>query len=158
MTRIASALAALCFATLVLTGCSSPGGGDAPDGETTLERIQRTGVVRIGYALFACSLVVLVSGFLLVRVFVDLKHPAMMPVREPLRSLIYVAQDRAVRDVFVAGEQVVRDGECLTIDLTAASQALEEAQARSMAKVPERDWAGRTTDELAPMALPALQG
>jgi polar amino acid transport system substrate-binding protein len=50
MTRIASALAALCFATLALIGCSSPGGGDAPDGETTLERIQRTGVVRIGYA------------------------------------------------------------------------------------------------------------
>ena len=85
---------------------------------------------------------------------VDLKHPAMMPVREPLRSLIYVAQDRAVRDVFVGGAQVVRDGECLTIDLAAESQALEEAQARSMAKVPDRDWAGRTTDELAPMALP----
>lgn len=91
-------------------------------------------------------------------VLVDLKHPAMMPVREPIRSLIYVAQDRAVRDVFVEGEQVVRDGECLTIDLAAESQALEEAQARSMAKVPERDWAGRTTDELAPMVLPTLPG
>ncbi len=89
---------------------------------------------------------------------VDLKNPAMMPVREPLRSLIYVAQDRAVRDVFVNGEQVVRDGHVLTIDLAAESQALEEAQARSMAQVPGRDWAGRTTDELAPMVLPVTSG
>ena len=43
-----------------------------------------------------------------------------------------------------------------TIDLAAASQALEEAQARSMKLVPGRDWAGRTTDELAPMVLPML--
>ncbi len=89
-------------------------------------------------------------------VLVDLKHPAMMPMREPLRSLIYVAGDRAVRDVFVNGEQVVRDGAVQTIDLAAASQALEEAQARSMELVPGRDWAGRTTDELAPMVLPML--
>lgn len=87
-------------------------------------------------------------------VLCDLKHPAMMPVREPLRSLIYVAQDRAIRDVFVNGDHVVQDGQVTTIDLAAASQALEEAQQRSMALVPGRDWAGRTTDELAPMVLP----
>ena len=79
-----------------------------------------------------------------------------MPVREPLRSLIYVAGDRAISDVFVDGQQVVADGKVLTIDLAAASEALEEAQQRSMAQVPSRDWAGRTTDELAPMALPTL--
>ena len=84
----------------------------------------------------------------------DLKHPAMMPVREPLRSLIYVAGDRAIRDVFVDGDHVVRAGQVQTIDLTAASQALEDAQQRSMAKVPSRDWAGRDTDTLAPMVLP----
>ena len=89
-------------------------------------------------------------------VLVDVKHPAMMPVREPLRSLIYVAGDRAISDVFVDGQQVVADGKVLTIDLAAASEALEEAQQRSMAQVPSRDWAGRTTDELAPMALPTL--
>jgi len=89
-------------------------------------------------------------------VLVDLKHPAMMPMREPLRSLIYVAGDRAIQDVFVEGEQVLKAGECLTIDLAAESQALAEAQARSMAKVPERDWAGRDTDTLAPMVLPMM--
>ena len=41
-------------------------------------------------------------------VLVDLKNPFMMPARDPLRSLIYTAADRAIRDVYIAGEQVVR--------------------------------------------------
>ena len=86
-------------------------------------------------------------------VLVDLDHPAMMPVREPMRSLIYVAADRAVRDVYVDGDPVVQDGRVLNIDLQAASEALEAAQKRSLEKVPERDWAGRSADELAPMML-----
>jgi cytosine/adenosine deaminase-related metal-dependent hydrolase len=89
-------------------------------------------------------------------VLVDTADPAMMPVREPLRSLLYVAGERAVREVFVAGEQVVRDGRVVGIDLEAASAALQEAQARSLAGVPQADWAGRGADQLAPMALPML--
>lgn len=91
-------------------------------------------------------------GFKADIVLLDAKHPAMMPLREPVRSLVYVAGDRAVNDVFVDGKQVVKDGTCLTIDLQAASEALEEAQKRSLKKVSKLDWNGRTADELAPMA------
>jgi len=87
-------------------------------------------------------------------VLVDLKHPAMRPMREPLRSLMYVACDRAVRDVYVDGNQVVADGRVLTIDLDAASDALEEAQARSLARTPTLDWAGRSADEMSPPVYP----
>ncbi len=87
-------------------------------------------------------------------VLVDTKHPAMMPLREPIRSLVYVAADRAVRDVYVDGRLVLENGRPLGIDVAAASQALEEAQQRSMREVPKLDWAQRTTDELAPMVLP----
>jgi 5-methylthioadenosine/S-adenosylhomocysteine deaminase len=90
-------------------------------------------------------------------VLVDLKHPAMMPMREPIRSLLYVAADRAVRDVYVDGERVVADGRVVNLDYQAASEALEEAQKRSMREVPKRDWAGRTADELAPLVLPILR-
>jgi cytosine/adenosine deaminase-related metal-dependent hydrolase len=86
-------------------------------------------------------------------VLVDVKHPSMRPLREPIRSLVFVAGDRAIADVFVDGEQVVRDGKVLTMDLEAASDALEEAQKRSMKTVPKLDWAHRTTDELAPMVF-----
>ena len=43
----------------------------------------------------------------------------MRPLREPLRSLIFVAAERAVRDVYVDGRLVVENGKCLTIDLDA---------------------------------------
>ncbi len=89
-------------------------------------------------------------------VLVDVMAPSMRPLREPMRSLIYVAHERAIKDVFVDGRQVVADGQVTTIDLEAASAALEEAQKRASFKVPTNDWAGRTLDELAPMALPTV--
>jgi 5-methylthioadenosine/S-adenosylhomocysteine deaminase len=87
-------------------------------------------------------------------VVVDIKHPTMMPVREPLRSLLYVAAERAVSDVYVDGHRVVAEGRPVTIDVAAAAAELEEAQKRSMREARARDWAGRGVDELAPMVLP----
>ena len=87
-------------------------------------------------------------------VLVDIGDPSMMPLREPLRSLVYVAADRAVRDVYVDGHKVVADGRVLTIDYAAASAALEQAQRRSLARTATLDWAGRSADEMAPMVLP----
>jgi 5-methylthioadenosine/S-adenosylhomocysteine deaminase len=91
-------------------------------------------------------------------VLVDIKHPSMMPLREPLRSLLYVAADRAVRDVYIDGEQVVADQCVLNIDYAAAAEALQEAQKRSMREAPKLDWAGRSADQLAPMVLPIEKG
>ena len=84
---------------------------------------------------------------------VDITHPSMMPLREPIRSLIYVAADRAVRDVYVDGDRVVADGKPVLIDYQAASEALQAAQHRSLKDVASRDWAQREADELAPMVL-----
>ena len=81
---------------------------------------------------------------------VDLRHPYMQPPLEPVRSLIYSASERAVRDVYVDGVQVVRDGKVLTIDIEAAVATMNDGQRRRIATVPERDWAGRTHDQLAP--------
>lgn len=87
-------------------------------------------------------------------VMVDLTHPMMRPTRDPLKSLINAAADRAVAHVFVQGRQVVADGKVLTMDYPAASAGLEEAQARALAKASSLDWAGRSIDELAPPSLP----
>ncbi len=91
-------------------------------------------------------------------VLADLGHPAMQPVRDPLRSLIFTAADRAVRHVYVGGEQVVRDGNVLTLDHEGALRRLETARDRAAARVPELDWAGRTSEELSPLSLPAAPG
>jgi cytosine/adenosine deaminase-related metal-dependent hydrolase len=61
----------------------------------------------------------------------DLDHPAMKPVRDPIRSLIYTAAERAVRHVYVDGKQTVRDGRALTFDVPAALERLEAAQRRA---------------------------
>ena len=81
---------------------------------------------------------------------VDLAHPYMRPVREPLRSLVFSADDRAVRDVYVDGECVLKDGKVLTYDVEAALEQLSAAQAEAMATVAERDWAGRDIDTISP--------
>ena len=89
-------------------------------------------------------------------VLVDLTNPFMQPARDPLRSLVYTAADRAVRDVFVDGEMVVQTGRVLTLDHAEALGRLAEAQARMMADVPNHDWARRRADEIVPLSLPSL--
>ena len=81
---------------------------------------------------------------------VDVTHPGMQPARDPVRSLIYAAADRAIRSVVVDGQEVVRDGTCLTIDYAAAAEELHEAQKRMIAGVPERDWAHRPLEAISP--------
>jgi 5-methylthioadenosine/S-adenosylhomocysteine deaminase len=87
-------------------------------------------------------------------VLVDLNHPMMRPVRDPLRSLVHAAAERAVRTVFVDGRKVVDNGKVLTMDYEAASAALQEAQYRAEGKVAEADWAGRSSYEISPYTYP----
>jgi cytosine/adenosine deaminase-related metal-dependent hydrolase len=87
-------------------------------------------------------------------VLVDLAHPDMMPARDPLRSLIFHAADRAVKDVYVAGRRVVADGRVTTLDHAGACARLAEAQATMMALTPQRDYAKRSADQIAPLSLP----
>jgi len=86
-------------------------------------------------------------------VMVDVTHPRMRPARDPIRSLIYAAGDRAVHTVIVDGQTVVRDGALLTMDYAAAAAELHEAQKRVMADVPRHDWNHRSVDQLSPPTL-----
>jgi cytosine/adenosine deaminase-related metal-dependent hydrolase len=83
-------------------------------------------------------------------VLVDVTHPAMRPARDPVRSLVYAAGDRAIRAVYVDGQCVVQDGKCLTIDYPAAAAALHEAQKRVLANAPAQDWAHRPVEKISP--------
>ena len=87
-------------------------------------------------------------------VLVDLKNPWMMPVRDPLRSLVFHAADRAVRDVYVDGRRVVANGRVLTLDRADALARLTDAQRRMEAAVPQRDAQRRTSTDITPLSLP----
>ena len=85
---------------------------------------------------------------------VDLKHPTMRPVRDPLKCLIYSGRADAVRDVYVHGSLVVQDRTVLTIDQDDALDRLQVGQQRALERVPQLDWAHRTADQLSPFSLP----
>jgi len=91
-------------------------------------------------------------------VLLDLANPFMQPARDPLRSLIYTAADRAVQTVFVDGEKVFDAGRVLTLDHATALAELAEAQARMQDAVPRHDWAHRSAGQIAPLSLPMLTG
>ena len=89
-------------------------------------------------------------------VLVDLANPWMRPARDPLRSLVFTAADRAVRTVFVHGAKVMENGHVLTMDHAAALAAVAEGQQRMLRDAPSRDWAGRTAEQISPLSLPML--
>jgi cytosine/adenosine deaminase-related metal-dependent hydrolase len=89
-------------------------------------------------------------------VLVDLGNPWMRPARDPLRSLVFTAADRAIRSVFVHGTKVMEGGCVLTMDHAAALAAVAEGQQRMLRDAPSRDWAGRTAEQISPLSLPML--
>jgi 5-methylthioadenosine/S-adenosylhomocysteine deaminase len=87
-------------------------------------------------------------------VLVDVTHPNMRPVRDPVRSLIYAAADRAVKTVIVDGKTVVESGRVLTMDHEKAAADLEAAQRRAEPLVKGLDWAGRDHLTISPLMFP----
>jgi 5-methylthioadenosine/S-adenosylhomocysteine deaminase len=63
----------------------------------------------------------------------DLDDPGFVPVLSDgdlAAHVVWSVSRAAVRDVWVAGRQVVRDGECLTVDVAAARRRVQAAAAR----------------------------
>ena len=96
----------------------------------------------------------LTSGAKADLVLVDLEHPHMRPIRDPLRSLVFSAAERAVKDVYVDGTKVVDNGRATNIDVDDALDRLQAAQERMIAGVPENDFQGRSADDITPLCLP----
>jgi cytosine/adenosine deaminase-related metal-dependent hydrolase len=86
---------------------------------------------------------------------VDIEHPPMQPLYDPVRSLVYAAGERAIRHVFVGAQQIVRDGKALAFDYANASARLQMAQHRAIEKVPGFDWAGRGVAQIMPPTFPS---
>jgi 5-methylthioadenosine/S-adenosylhomocysteine deaminase len=85
---------------------------------------------------------------------VDLGHPLMQPARDPLRSLVYHAADRAVRTVVVDGMVAYDNGKALGLDVASAAATLAEAQARMIRDSSRHDYRRRHGDAIAPLSLP----
>lgn len=86
-------------------------------------------------------------------VLVDLDHPLMQPARDPLRSFVFHAADRAVRTVLVDGEMVLKDGNPVHLDPATAMARVAEAQARMLRDSTRHDYLGRDGEAIAPLSL-----
>lgn len=91
-------------------------------------------------------------------VLVDLNHPAMQPVNDPLRSLILRAGERAVRDVYIDGERVVEKGQVMTLDYVRASKKLGEAMRGTRTEAANREEEEGPPDEGSAFAIPLRRG
>jgi cytosine/adenosine deaminase-related metal-dependent hydrolase len=87
-------------------------------------------------------------------VLVDLTHPGMQPVYDPLRNLLHCAAERAVRDVFVGGDAVVRNRRVVNLDYDGAVLQLQEAQRRACREAEKSDPRRRPLAALARHSLP----
>lgn len=86
---------------------------------------------------------------------VDLTHPAMQPVYDPLRSMLHCAAERAIEAVYVDGSCVVRNGKPQNLDYHAAVKVLGDAQKFTTGRIVANDPRRRPLSELAPLSLPA---
>jgi 5-methylthioadenosine/S-adenosylhomocysteine deaminase len=89
---------------------------------------------------------------------INLDHPQMQPTQDPLRSLIFYAQERPVRDVWVDGRKVVADGETIFVDHAAALATLRPGFDEMLSDVARHDHAGRSRAALFPLSLPVVDG
>ena len=87
-------------------------------------------------------------------VVVDARTMNMRPMRDPVKNLVYHGASRSVERVFVDGRQLVENGRVVGVDEAALAQRVQAAAERTLATIHERDWAGRTHDQLSPLAFP----
>lgn len=87
-------------------------------------------------------------------VVLDGRTMAMRPLRDPVKNLVYYGGSRSVDMVFVGGRMLVQGGRVLGADERALGDRLQAAAERALAGVPERDWAGRTHERMAPLSFP----
>lgn len=88
-------------------------------------------------------------------VLVDLDHPRMQPHHDPLRALLFVAAERAVREVHVGGQCVYAEGRPLGFDPGPASDLLQPGLAAMLADVTALPGRPRL-DEIAALSFPLL--
>jgi cytosine/adenosine deaminase-related metal-dependent hydrolase len=87
---------------------------------------------------------------------VDLKHPGMQPVYDPLRNLLHCAAERAVAAVYVDGACVMENDRPTRVDYDGALSELQAVQDYAVRRFQANDPRGRAASVLAPPSLPVL--
>jgi 5-methylthioadenosine/S-adenosylhomocysteine deaminase len=87
--------------------------------------------------------------------FFDAASTWMVPLRDPIKNVVYSAQASDIHTVMVNGKVVMHEGTVLTVDEPAVNRALQEAGERMWPRMNGVDWDKRLADELSPQSYPA---
>ena len=90
--------------------------------------------------------------------FWDAESMFMVPLRDPIKNIVFNAQTEDLVDVMVDGQWVQRDRQVLNVDVPTVNRALQFAGRRMWAEMGPGDWANRGVDELSPQSLPSYEG
>ncbi|MDL2293320.1 amidohydrolase family protein [Ruminococcaceae bacterium OttesenSCG-928-D13] len=82
----------------------------------------------------------------------------MAPVRDVVKNIIYSATRHSVRDVYVDGACVVKDGAIAGFDESALAKELQALTEEVWRNTGKYDRLGRGVDELSPLAAPTYTG
>ncbi|MBI4279538.1 MAG: amidohydrolase family protein [Armatimonadetes bacterium] len=91
-------------------------------------------------------------------VILDGRAMTIRPLRDPVKSIVYYGASRSVETVIVDGRVLVRGGQVLDVDEYVLAERLQGVAERTLAGVKERDWAGRTHEQLSPLSFPLWEG
>ena len=77
----------------------------------------------------------------------------MVPVRDPVKNIVYNAEMEDVETVIINGRLVLREGKVLGADVPELNRKLQAAGERMWSRLGSNDWANRSVDELSPLTF-----
>lgn len=91
-------------------------------------------------------------------VVIKLDSIEMSPVRDVVKNIVYSATRQSVRDVYVDGKCVVKDGKIDGFNEEEVARELQEVSEGSWSRTSQHDRFKRTVDELSPLTCPIYEG
>ena len=82
----------------------------------------------------------------------------MVPLRDPIKNIVYNTEAEDLQDVMIDGQWVMREGRVLHVDEQAVIENLQLAGERTWSEMGRGDWAGRSVDELSPPTFRPFEG
>ena len=82
----------------------------------------------------------------------------MVPLRDPVKNIVYNAEMEDVETVIVGGRIVVEEGRLKGADERELTRKLQEAGSRMWPRMAAHDRAGRSVDELSPLTFDLWEG
>lgn len=87
-------------------------------------------------------------------VIVGTRNLNCIPLRDPIKVLVYSANHSNIDRVIVDGEVLVKDHIPCGVDLDNLYDRMQKSQEKMLEKAPQRDWNHRTHEEMSPMSFP----